>query len=133
MASLTKLVVKTTARKQLVDITDKVADIIIASKIKTGICQLFIAHTTAAITTADLDPGTDKDYLDAFEKLMPELSYRHSHNPNHVVDHILSSIIGPSLSVFFENEQIILGAWQRIVIVELDGPRERNILIRLID
>src|SRR5947207_12774152 len=55
------------------------------------------------LTTADLDPGTDLDMLDAFEKLIPHLNYRHPHNPAHVPDHILASLIGPSLVLPLEN------------------------------
>ncbi|MGH7245649.1 MAG: YjbQ family protein, partial [Candidatus Levyibacteriota bacterium] len=84
---------------------------------------------TVALTTADLDPGTDLDMLDAFEEMIPKLNYRHPHDPSHVPDHILASVIGPSVSIPVENGELVLGTWQRIVLVELDGPRERNVKI----
>src|SRR5476649_490648 len=92
-------------------------------------CVLFVKHTTACITTADLDPGTDLDMLDAFEAIMPKLPYRHPHNPNHTPDHILSSIIGPSITVPIHKGILALGTWQRIVLIELDGPRQREIIL----
>jgi secondary thiamine-phosphate synthase enzyme len=123
---------KTTAKKQILDITDDIQNWLGNQKATLGLCHLFIKHTTAALTTADLDEGgTDQDYLDAFEALMPKLNYRHPHNPPHVVDHILSSIIGPSLTVPVENGELQLGTWQRIVLVELDGPRKREVAITL--
>lgn len=90
---------------------------------------MFILHTTASLTTADLDPGTDLDLLDALKNLLPDIQYRHPHNPAHTPDHILSSLIGPSLTVPVESGKLCLGTWQRVVLIELDGPRERNIQI----
>ncbi len=100
-----------------------------SSNIESGVCVIFIQHTTACITTADLDPGTDLDLLDALRGLFPDIQYRYPHDPAHTPDHILSSIIGPSLTIPFENKKLMLGTWQRIVLIELDGPRERNLSI----
>lgn len=91
-----KLNISTQQNKQIIDITNDIEGLIPKDKVEIQICYLFIKHTTAAITTADLDPGTDLDMLDAFSEMMPRLHYRHPHNPSHVVDHILSSIIGAS-------------------------------------
>lgn len=118
---------KTSSKRSILDITDLVSQQL---TIKKGLVSLFIQHTTAAITTADLDPGgTDQDYLDAFADIVPRLSYRHPHDPEHMPDHILASLIGPSLVVPVENGKFQLGTWQRIVIVECDGPRERNLVL----
>jgi secondary thiamine-phosphate synthase enzyme len=89
--------------------------------------NVFIAHTTAAITTADLDPGTDKDLLDFLKSLIPNLKWRHPHDPSHAPDHLLSSVIGPSVSVPVSHGKLNLGSWQRIILVELDGPRQRTV------
>ncbi len=127
---MSELVVKSQKKKQVLDITEIINQEISAGDFKNGLCHLFILHTTACLTCADLDPGgTDQDYLDAFEALMPKLNYRHPHNPPHVVDHILSSIISPSLTVPVKEGELILGQWQRVVLIELDGPREREIVI----
>lgn len=124
-----EIVIKTNEKKEIVDITDLVEERLAKQKVINGICFLFVKHTTACLTTADLDPGTDQDMLDAFEALMPKLQYRHPHNPSHVTDHILSSIIGPSVTIPIKNGQLDLGIWQRVVLVELDGPRERKITL----
>ncbi len=121
-----ELIIQAKKSKEVVDITDRINELL---KIKEGVVHIFLTHTTAAITTADLDPGTDQDMLDAFEKLIPKLNYRHPHNPSHVPDHILSSIIGTSLTIPVKNGELVLGTWQRVVLVELDGPRERRIII----
>lgn len=123
------ITIDTKKAKEIVDITDKISEIIKKSKIKDGVVHLFLTHTTAALTTADLDPGTDLDMLDAFEAMIPKLNYRHPHNPTHVSSHILSSLIGTSLSLPVKEVELILGTWQRVVLVELDGPKERKIIV----
>ena len=95
-------------------------------------CNVFVAHTTCAVTTADLDPGTDLDTLEFLRKLVPNIKFRHPHDPSHAPDHILALIIGPSVSVPFENKKLILGTWQRIVLIELDGPRDRNVHVSIV-
>jgi secondary thiamine-phosphate synthase enzyme len=84
-------------------------------------------HTTAAITAADLDPGTDEDFLDFLEGIVPKQQWRHPHNPEHAPDHLLSSVIGPGVTVPVKSGKLQLGTWQRIILVELDGPRERHV------
>jgi secondary thiamine-phosphate synthase enzyme len=124
-----RLTVKTRKRRELVDITERVASGLRGvSDGRDGFCHLSVLHTTAALTTADLDPGTDLDLLDAFGHMVPKLRYRHPHDPSHVGDHIMSALIGTSVSVPVEKGKLVLGVWQRIVLVELDGPREREIV-----
>jgi secondary thiamine-phosphate synthase enzyme len=123
------LTIQTHKPKEILDITDQVNHVISLSSKPFALCHIFVLHTTAAITTADLDPGTDLDFLDALEAMMPHLNFRHPHDPSHTPDHIWSSIIGASLTVPVENGELVLGTWQRVVLVELDGPRERKIAL----
>lgn len=125
------IVISSTKRKEVIDITDKIGNLLNDKK-DALLCFLFIKHTTAALTTADLDPGTDLDMLDAFSAIMPDLNYRHPHNPSHAPDHILSSIIGASIAIPVSNNALDLGTWQRIVLVELDGPGEREVVVRFL-
>lgn len=127
-----EVTIQTKRKKEVIDITEVIQQIFIHENKKNGICLLFIKHTTACLTTADLDPGTDLDMLDAFEAIMPQLNYRHPHDPSHVTDHILSSIIGPSVMIPITHGELDLGTWQRVVLIELDGPRERSISIQLL-
>lgn len=126
---MTTTSVRTKLKDQIVDITGIVEKQLPDNKNGQGMCMLFVAHTTCALTTADLDPGTDLDFLDALRAMLPEISYRHPHDPSHTPDHILSSIIGPSLVIPYANHRLLLGTWQRIILVELDGPRQRTIHI----
>lgn len=129
---MNEILIQSKKQKEVVDITDKVQEIVKKTGVKEGICHLFLTHTTAALTTADLDPGTDQDYLDAFEEMIPKLPYRHPHNPKHVPSHILSALIGTSLTIPVEDGQLVLGTWQRIVLIEFDGPKERVINIKFL-
>jgi secondary thiamine-phosphate synthase enzyme len=122
--------VGTNDKRQIVDITAKVTELIQGQG--KGAVLVFVQHTTAAITTADLDPGTDLDFLDALDGLLPKREWRHPHNPAHAPDHLLASIIGPSVIVPYHNDKLLLGAWQRIVLVELDGSRDRTITIQVL-
>ena len=128
-----RLTVKTHSKRQILDITDQVESLLRRSSTdKQGVCNMVVLHTTAALTTADLDPGTDLDMLDAFEKIVPKLNYRHPHDPSHTPDHILSTLIGTSLTLLVENGSFVLGTWQRLILVELDGPRSREIAIAFV-
>ncbi|MBV9257487.1 MAG: YjbQ family protein [Ktedonobacteraceae bacterium] len=121
--------IRTRKKDEVVDITETVEQALRDMNAWDGICVVFAAHTTCALTTADLDPGTDQDLLDALRHLLPKISYRHPHDPSHTPDHILSPIIGPSIMVPYAKSQLQLGTWQRIILVELDGPRQRTVHI----
>jgi len=123
-----KTITITTKKKdEVVDITETVENLLEDMKAQSGICVVFVSHTTCALTTADLDPGTDLDFLNALRRMLPHISYRHPHDPSHTPDHILSSIIGPSLAIPYQDGQLLLGIWQRVILVELDGPRQRTL------
>src|SRR3954447_932653 len=126
---MNRLSIKTRKKREVLDITDLVEHQVGKNASGSGVCHVLVLHTTAALTTADLDPGTDLDMLDAFEALIPKLKYRHPHDPSHVPDHILSALIGTSVTQPVEKGKLVLGTWQRIVLVELDGPRTRNVVV----
>jgi len=127
-----KITVNTNSKREVLDITDKINDQIGKAGVTDGVCNIFVTHTTTALTTADLDPGTDQDYLVAFEKIVPQLNYKHPHDPSHMPDHILSSLIGTSLTLPVGNGQLVLGTWQRVILIEFDGSRERQIVLNFI-
>lgn len=121
-----ELTIKTARNREVIDITNQVQELVGNN---TKLVNIFVAHTTCAVTTADLNPGTDLDLLDAVWEMIPKLKYRHPHNPAHVPAHLASSIIGPSVSIPAKDGRLVLGTWQRIILVELDGPRERQLIV----
>ena len=128
-----KIFIQTNSAQEVQDITDKVQKAVTESiGQESGVVNVHVMHTTAALSTADLDPGTDQDMLDAFKKMAPsndEIGYRHPHNPEHTPDHILSTLIGMDVNVPVEQGSLVLGTWQHIVLFEFDGPRERTVVI----
>lgn len=118
--------IKTTDAKQVIDITDQVQKL---TKPGAKAVNVHTAHTTCAVTTADLDPGTDLDLLDAVWQMIPKLKYRHPHNPVHVPAHLASSVIGSGVTIPVLGGHLFLGSWQRIILVELDGPRDRKLIV----
>lgn len=118
--------IQTNKNREVLDITERVEAMVGKDCSQVSV---FAAHTTCAITTADLDPGTDLDLLDAIWEMIPKLKYRHPHNPAHVPAHLASSIIGPSVTVPVSGGNLVLGTWQRIILIELDGPRQRDLVV----
>jgi secondary thiamine-phosphate synthase enzyme len=129
-----KLRISSEQAKQVIDITNQINKLLddTFADVDSGICTLFVCHTTAALTTTDLDPETPVDMFDAFNAMVPKLEYRHPHAPPHVPDHILPSLIGPALTIPVQDHELALGLWQRVVLIEFDGPRERDILVSLL-
>ena len=118
--------ISTTGRHQVIDITNDVAQLLPGGM---GVTTVFVQHTTVAITTADMDPGTDLDLLDFLGGLVPDRHWRHPHDPAHAPSHLLASMIGPSVSVPYVYGQLLLGTWQHIIMIEFDGPRERSVIV----
>lgn len=121
------ITVSTRRKDQVVDLTDTITQFIQGEAKQSGICVVFVAHTTCAVTTADLDPGTDLDLLQAIRNILPHMTYRHPHDPEHAPDHILAALVGPSVSIPYADSRLMLGTWQRVILIELDGPRQRTI------
>jgi secondary thiamine-phosphate synthase enzyme len=126
------LQVATTRPKEAVDLTERVNDAIAAAGIQEGLCVLFVAHTTAALTTGEVGEGTEEDLLEVVEQIIPRIRFRHAHNPSHAWSHMASSLLGPSLTLPVSQGRLILGTWQSILLIELDGPRRRDIHMQVI-
>lgn len=128
-----RLTIRSTKNKEVIDITKIVNDLLMKNGYYDGVCILFCQHTTCALTTADLDPGgTDQDYINAYESLVPKLTYSHPHNPAHFGEHLLSSTIGTSLIIPVTSASMVLGAWQKVIFLEFSGPKERHITLNFI-
>lgn len=120
------LEIETNASNEVVDITDKIQELV---KVNSCAVNVFVAHTTCGITTADLDPGAGKDLAEAVWAMIPKLDYSRHHDPTHFPAHIVHSVIGPNVTVPVKDGQLVLGTWQKIVLVEMDGPKKRNLHI----
>ena len=126
-----RLSIQSTKKEEMIDITADVRRIVRESGILRGICHLYVPHTTAGITVNEnTDPNVKLDIIAQLEKAVPrEGKYRHAEG--NAAAHIKSSIIGSSQAIFIENGKLVLGTWQAIFLCEFDGPRSRNILIKV--
>jgi secondary thiamine-phosphate synthase enzyme len=126
------LVIESSRKSQIIDITAKVSQIVRKSAVAEGICCVYTPHTTAAITVNEnADPNVCEDILEALAKLIPEGSWRHDRIDNNAAAHIKASIIGPSEAIPVQDGRLLLGTWQAVMLVELDGPRERRVVVEV--
>jgi len=130
----TVLKIKTNKQQCLVDITAQVAVAIKKSKVKEGICIIYVQHATAAIViNENYDPAVCEDIINALSKIIPEhAGWKHDRIDNNAAAHIKSAIIGPSEVIPVKNGELQLGRWQGIALAELDGPRERKIIVNVL-
>jgi secondary thiamine-phosphate synthase enzyme len=123
--------IETKRAKEAVDVTDRVNDMIANARMQEGLCVLFVAHTTAALTTGEVGEGTDDDLLEIVEQIIPGIRFRHAHDPSHAWSHMASSLLGASLTLPVSGGRLLLGTWQSVLLIELDGPRRRDIHMQL--
>lgn len=123
--------INTTDSKEVIDITEKVSEQI--EKISEGICFVFALHTTCSLMLGEYEGGLDTDFINMFEQLKPKGPFHHAHDPDHAPSHLFSSMVGEQLSIPIKNSQLVLGTWQRIMLVEFDGPRSRSIIVQTIE
>jgi secondary thiamine-phosphate synthase enzyme len=128
---LIKRNVNTTAHTQMVDITSMVRKAVAESGLRDGICTVFIPHTTAAVTiNENADPDVVRDFTAELGKLVPwEDGYRHAEGNS--AAHLKASMIGFSQQIIIDGGQPVLGTWQGIYFCEFDGPRRRNVYLKL--
>lgn len=127
------IAISTSKKQEMVDITQEVNSIIKKSKVKQGICNVYVKHATAAIIiNENADPNICIDTLEALDKIIKEGVWRHDKLDGNAASHIKASILGPSETIPIKNNELQLGTWQSISIVELDGPRSgRKIIITI--
>ena len=118
--------------KEVVDLTERIQSLIRQVKLQQGLCALFVTHTTAALATGEIGEGTDQDFLDVVEQIIPSIRFRHAHDPSHAWSHMAASLLGPSLTLPVTDGQLTLGTWQSVMLVELDGPRKRTVHVTLL-
>lgn len=117
---------------EMLDITGRVADIVRQSQAAEGICSVYVTHATAAIViNENYDPNVCEDVLDALGKLIPEGVWRHDRVDNNAAAHIKSAILGPGETIPVREGKLVLGTWQAIMLVELDGPRDRRVVVTI--
>ena len=129
---LHRLNVKTRSRIEFQNITRAVQEVVDSSHIESGVCYLFVPHTTAAvILNKQADPSVVEDIAGQLEAIAPQHGdYRHSEGNSPA--HIKSSLLGSSAMVLVDDGKLVLGTWQGIFFCEFDGPRSRSLLVKIV-
>ena len=124
--------IETNARVEFKDITDLIQKVVTESGVQSGTCFLFVPHTTAALLINENDdPGLQRD-LDSFLKLLAPRDRDYHHNDGNCDAHLKAAVIGNSKSLLIENGRLILGRWQGVFLCEFDGPRRRELRIKVV-
>jgi secondary thiamine-phosphate synthase enzyme len=126
-----QLRVQTKSRTELVDITQGVQRLVAESGIRSGVCYIYVPHTTSAITiNENTDPNVGRDILKELNKVIP-FDDQYSHNEGNSAAHIKSTLVGVSKAVMVEEGRLALGTWQAVFYCEFDGPRDRRVYVKV--
>ena len=125
--------IRTKRHSEMIDITQEVSAIVKKSGVKSGICTIFIPHTTAAVTiNENADPDVVHDFTKEINKIVPwEDGYLHMEGNS--AAHLKSSMMGFSDTIIIEDGKLVLGTWQGIYFLEYDGPRTRKVFVKIIE
>lgn len=127
---MTSLRIKTARRTQLLDITREVQQAVTEAGVSSGLCVVYVPHTTAGVVINEhADPDVAADMEAAFDRMVPRSgNYRHAEGNSD--SHIKSVMTGASQVILVEGGKLALGRWQGIFFCEFDGPRERNVWVK---
>jgi len=130
-----KFSIKTRGFNDVIDITDRISEIVEKSKIKDGLCLISCPGSTAGLTTIEYDPNLLEDFKEFLEKIIPsDRAYRHDRTwgDKNAPSHIRSALIKPFLTVPIEDGKLVLGTWQQITFLDFDNrPRDREIFVKI--
>jgi secondary thiamine-phosphate synthase enzyme len=126
-----RLPIKTNSQTEMLDVTALVQKQVTDSGMDSGLCMVFVPHTTAAVTINEsADPAVKQDILMVLNKIVPwKEAYRHLEGNSPA--HLKTTLVGSSELISVENGQLVLGTWQGIFFCEFDGPRNRKLDVRL--
>jgi secondary thiamine-phosphate synthase enzyme len=131
ISMIRQLRVKTNSKTELVDITQGVQRLVTESGIKTGLCHVYVPHTTSGVTiNENTDPNVGRDILKELNKVIP-FDDKYGHTEGNSAAHIKSTIVGVSKAVMVEEGRLALGTWQSIFYCEFDGPRDRRVYVKV--
>ena len=126
------LALRSTRRTELINITSKVQALVAESGCATGVCHIYVPHTTAGVIINEgYDPDVARDMEVALDHLIPHKGdYRHAEGNSD--SHIKTALVGSSQSVFIEHGRLELGRWQAVFFCEFDGPRHRDVRVKIV-
>ena len=127
-----KISVRTHQRTEFIEISHQIQQVVTESGIKNGVAYIWVPHTTAGITINEhADPDVARDILKELNKVIP-FEDNYAHLEGNSAAHIKSSLVGCQTNVLVENGRLALGTWQGIFFCEFDGPRHRNVWVKIL-
>jgi secondary thiamine-phosphate synthase enzyme len=124
--------IRTTTKREMIDLTARVADVVARAGMAEGLCSVYTPHATAAIVVNENDdPNVCVDVLDALDRLIPAGIWRHDRVDGNAASHIQATILGPGETIPIQQGKLLLGTWQAVMLVELDGPRDRRVVVTI--
>ena len=125
--------VRTQRRTEMVDVTAQVKAQVARSGVRAGVCQVFVPHTTAAVTiNENSDPDVPQDLLRVVDALIPFDDPEYRHVEGNSAAHVKATLVGASATVPVEAGQLALGTWQAVFFCEFDGPRRREVWVQVV-
>jgi len=124
--------IETNSRVEFKDVTSQIEQLVEKSEIESGQCHVFVPHTSAAVLiNENYDPGLRQDIADFLKELAPpDAGYRH--NDGNCDSHLKAALLGATRTLLIENHRLLLGRWQGIYFCEFDGPRRRDLYVKLV-
>ncbi len=125
--------VETTARVEMIDVSERIQELIRQRGVQDGFVIIAIPHTTAGVTiNENADPDVKHDILQKLDMLIPQIESYYQHDEGNSDAHVKTALVGNSITVLIENGKLVLGRWQGIFFCEFDGPRERRMNVKLV-
>ena len=125
---MTTIEVRTGRHTEMVDITREVAAAV--EQVDSGLCHVYVPHTTAAVVINEhADPDVARDLTAAYRAMVPDIPFAHAEGNSDA--HLMSTLLGSSVTIPVEDGRLRLGTWQGVFFVELDGPRQRKVWVTI--
>lgn len=132
MRGMHRFTIQTRQRSQMLDVTDRVRDIVVESGVVRGSAVVFVPHTTAGVTiNENADPDVVHDLLKQLDAMVPWEQPFYRHGEGNSAAHVKASFMGSSATILIEEGKLLLGTWQGIWFCEFDGPRTREVWVRV--
>ena len=126
--------VETQTAKQSTDVTDRVRTIVERSGVREGLCHVMVLHSTAALVVNETaDPNIGTDVVTALDRVVPDhAGWLHDRIDDNAHSHIKAALLGPSETLPVSGGDLVLGTWQRLILMEFDGPRKRRVSVKIL-
>ncbi|MBR9704671.1 YjbQ family protein [Candidatus Pacearchaeota archaeon] len=132
-----RFTLKTKGDCDIINITDKISDILKGVGFDSGIVNVFVVGSTAGLSVIEYEPNLERDFKDFFNRIIPkDIKYYHHEtwNDDNGHSHIRASLLKPDITVPYEKGKMILGQWQQIILVDFDtGSRDREVIVSVIE